>query len=450
MEEFQTPAENITASTSCPKVRQFATPVTSEDIENAIKTASPASTQKDTKYCARIWEDWVEHRAKSAGTAIPHLNNITLNELQHWLCSFVLEIRKKDGNEFPPNTLHHICCGIMRYIRINGIPGFDIFKDKEFAKFRTVLDSEMKRLQGAGIGTAHKKADPITFEEEELLWSKGILGGDTPISLLNTMFYMNGLYFALRGGKEHRNLRYDPPQIHLVELPGARPFLEYREDISKNHPGGLKGRKIKPKIVVHHSNVEKPERCFVRLYNGLCPRNRPKHAYYLQPLQKPTAKCWYSVTPVGHCKLDRTIHRLCEEAGIKGYRTNHSLRATAATRLHQSGCEEQQIMERTGHRSVEAVRSYKRTSNEQQENISDILNNGCPKRPCNALVPLGQNAVVPQPEEMNPCNALIAETREVNNSALQVSSMSVEYGSTTAAPVFNISSCTSVNFNYYK
>ena len=33
-------------------------------------------------------------------------------------------------------------------------------------------------------------------------------------------------------------------------------------------------------------------------------------------------------------------------------------------------------MERTGHRSIEAVRSYKRTSKEQLEKVSDILNNG--------------------------------------------------------------------------
>ena len=85
---------------------------------------------------------------------------------------------------------------------------------------------------------------------------------------------------------------------------------------------------------------------------------------------------WYTNQPLGHCTLDSTVKRMCEQAGIPGYRTNHSLRATAATRLHQSGCvEEQEIMQRTGHRSIEAVRSYKWTSSEQLEQVSDILNN---------------------------------------------------------------------------
>ena len=44
-----------------------------------------------------------------------------------------------------------------------------------------------------------------------------------------------------------------------------------------------------------------------------------------------------------------------------------------ATRLYQAGVDEQLIMERTGHHGVDGVRSYKRTNQEQQENLSDIL-----------------------------------------------------------------------------
>ena len=71
--------------------------------------------------------------------------------------------------------------------------------------------------------------------------------------------------------------------------------------------------------------------------------------------------------------LNQTVARLCSEAGIGGYRTNHSLRATAATRLCQAGVDEQLIMERTGHHSLEGVRSYKHTSGSQKEAVSDLL-----------------------------------------------------------------------------
>ena len=58
---------------------------------------------------------------------------------------------------------------------------------------------------------------------------------------------------------------------------------------------------------------------------------------------------------------------------------HHSLRATAATRLYQAGVHEQLVMERTGHRSLEGVRLYKRTSDEQREALSDILNKKEPR-----------------------------------------------------------------------
>ena len=189
---------------------------------------------------------------------------------------------------------------------------------------------------------------------------------------------MNGLYFALRSGDEHRNLRHDPCQIKMVEKPGERPYLEYKEDISKNHPGGIKGRKVKPKVVKHHANTDDPSRCFVRLfkrYISLCPPDSPPGSFYLNPLRKPRNSCWYSTTPVGRNKLAKAVSNMCKTGGIHGYKTNHSLHATAATRLYASGIDEQLVMERTGHRSIEGVRSYKRTSMEQLEEVSDILSN---------------------------------------------------------------------------
>ena len=61
---------------------------------------------------------------------------------------------------------------------------------------------------------------------------------------------------------------------------------------------------------------------------------------------------WFGTTPIGHNTLSKTVKRLCDSAGIGGFKTNHSLRVTSATRLFQSGVDEQLIMGRTGHRSI--------------------------------------------------------------------------------------------------
>ena len=55
---------------------------------------------------------------------------------------------------------------------------------------------------------------------------------------------------------------------------------------------------------------------------------------------------------------------ICSAAGICGYIP------ITPCRLYHQGINEQLIMERTGHHSIEGVRSYKRT---EEENISNLL-----------------------------------------------------------------------------
>ncbi len=118
--------------------------------------------------------------------------------------------------------------------------------------------------------------------------------------------------------------------------------------------------------------------------------------------------------------LEGTVARLCRTAGISGYKTNHSLRATTATRLYHAGVDEQLVMERTGHRSLEGVRSYKRTSVPQQEGLSDILN--------------GNSSALAIPTSSN---SVQFSQQSLNNVAVQVN----------RPPVFNFQSC-SVTINY--
>ena len=359
-----------------PHPKRFALPQTEDDILRGRDAGIPETTKKDTRYCVSIWDAWSKEREQTTHTHIPSLSTMTVAQLSHWMTRFVLEARKKNGDPYPPNSLHHIVTGLMRHLRWSGRV-IDFFKDSNFIEFRASLDSEMKRLQSTGLGSVKRQAEVITEEDEETLWRKGLLGDHTPQVLLDSIVYYCGLHFALRSGKEHRQLRHFPCQIELVETAGQRSFLRYTEDQSKNHQGGLRARKVKHKVVIQHENTEDPKHCFVRLfkrYRQLCPANTPSHAFYLQPSRRPTSSCWYSNRPLGHTTLSKTISRICKRAGISGYKTNHSLRATSTTRLYQSGVDEQLVMERTGHRSIEGVRSYKRTSDSQREVLSNILN----------------------------------------------------------------------------
>ena len=436
--EILSPVASTCESSSNPKQHavssRFAEPKTNSEVLEAQKNAVPKKTRQDTEYCIRVFESWRTNR-NSSGSSVASLEEIDKQSLSYWLARFVLEARKVDGTEYPPNTLHHIVCGIMRHMRSTTMPGVDFYSDSEFAHLKCSLDAEMKRLQSMGLGSSHKQAEPLTNEDEEQLWEKKILGGHNPQSLLKTMVFMNGLYFALRSGDEHRNLRHSPCQIQIVQKNDERPYLLYTEDISKNHPGGIKGRKVKPKVVKHYANTENPDRCFVRLfekYRSLCPSNAPAGAFYLTPLKKPKSNCWYTTVPIGRNKLSKAVADMCKEGGIMGYKTNHSLRATAATRLYESGIDEQLVMERTGHRSIEGVRSYKRTTNKQTEAVSDILS----KRQCREVA-----ISEPTRNKDNVCS-LPESTVTSNTMAISLPSYTSKSGA------FYFSSCTNVNINF--
>ena len=168
----------------------------------------------------------------------------------------------------------------------------------------------MKTKAKDNIGGAKKQALPITEDEENILWSSGVLGGDTPQKLLYTVFYLIGLHFALRGGIEHRNLRRgDRSQLAVCQDEHGK-FLCYTEDTSKTNQGGLKHRKVPKKCVQAYENKEFPDRCIVKYYEkyvSKCPDVKLCDAFYLRPLCKPTENQWYSAQPLGRHKLTNVV-----------------------------------------------------------------------------------------------------------------------------------------------
>ena len=89
-----------------------------------------------------------------------------------------------------------------------------------------------------------------------------------------------------------------------------------------------------------------------------------------------------------------------KSAGVPGYFTNHSLRVTAATRLYDAQVDEATIMERTGHRSTDGVRAYKRASEKLKELSSNVLNQ-CEKKP-KVEDSLKPHLATTEPENMKP------------------------------------------------
>ncbi len=101
-----------------------------------------------------------------------------------------------------------------------------------------------------------KKVEVITINAEDQMWTSNTLGESTEKQVVETLVYLFGLHFALRGGKEHRRLRCVNPQVVLKYDDKGKKYLEYIEDVSKTNAGGLNHRKTKPKLTRAYENAD--------------------------------------------------------------------------------------------------------------------------------------------------------------------------------------------------
>ena len=148
----------------------FVQPKFDSEAQQARFSTVPIWTQKDTAWCINIWKHWREARNSTVLEKVPSvICMVSPQQLQHYLSCFVLEARKKDGTEYHPDTLYHIVCDVIQFLRENGQPEVEFFKVHIYDDFRSTLDSRMKRLKQAGMGSCKCQAEPLTEEEEEVL-----------------------------------------------------------------------------------------------------------------------------------------------------------------------------------------------------------------------------------------------------------------------------------------
>ena len=170
---------------------------------------------------------------------------------------------------------------------------------------------------------------------------------------------------CLRGGEEHRNLKHS----QFVEIKGG---YRYVERGSKTFRGGFSQLHLNAKSVVLYDDADAGVQCYcslLRLYLSKLPSDTTS-AFYLHPVKSaPKADKWYCNSPVGRNRLATMVKHMCEQAGLKP-KTNHPLRATGATTLFNAGVPEKLVQEVTGHRSIECLRRYEKTSEQHKRAVS--------------------------------------------------------------------------------
>jgi hypothetical protein len=205
----------------------------------------------------------------------------------------VVELRNENGEFYTPNNLMQIACGLQRHLRENGYADLNLSTDALYKSFCDSLDSQMKGLSSEGISVHVKKAEPFSYDEEEMLRQKGALGTDEPEKLLNTLLFLIGKCFCIRGGEEHRALQ--PSQFTVIPATNSeREKLQFTGFVDKTHQGDLNHRQLGARFVEHHASEVNEERCVVHVfkkYMTKCDKNSPFDVLYLKPKKSETRRC---------------------------------------------------------------------------------------------------------------------------------------------------------------
>lgn len=84
----------------------FAAPITEDKISATKASAIPAKTLADTKYCIGMWKEWHSYQLTKYGVTISPLMELPKADLVNHLTHFTFKVRKKDGSELTPDSLH--------------------------------------------------------------------------------------------------------------------------------------------------------------------------------------------------------------------------------------------------------------------------------------------------------------------------------------------------------
>ena len=146
------------------KTSRFAAPISDAELSSFTKPFTPLSTQKNTRWCIKVFNDWAAGRNTHEGVEkIPvgflELPDCACNTavLNKWLTKFVLEGTRR--RPCPPDTIYVLLCGLYRYIQSlfgESVPNFLSRKNLAFKELNAATDRHYRDLRASGVGTEKK------------------------------------------------------------------------------------------------------------------------------------------------------------------------------------------------------------------------------------------------------------------------------------------------------
>jgi hypothetical protein len=111
-----------------------------------------------------------------------------------------------------------------------------------------------------GKGNKPNKAQPLTDDEVDKLYTRGQMGMHNPDALLRMLWFQNTVHFGMHTVTEHVNMKWE--EVALCKTNTGTEYLQYSERVTKarteSNPGNT--RDVTQQF---WSNLEKSDRCHV-------------------------------------------------------------------------------------------------------------------------------------------------------------------------------------------
>ena len=346
-----------------------------DEVKQFIKNQEKINTRRSTERDVKNFHNWLlsEHMDMRDCAEIP------ASELNKYLASFIINVRRQDGLEYEPDSLTNIKHSINRYLKERECT-FTLF-DRDFNLFQEALKAKRVELTKQGKGNRPNASEPLSREEQEKCWEMGIFGNIDASTLQFTVWFLMTIHFGFRGRDEHRKLCWGDVQL-INETDGSESLIVSKARGSKTRDGAdpthTDRHRTTPKCVAIGGN-----RCLINLYKQYRD-SRPAEAckddspFYIQAIPinriKTGETVIYYATPMGKNTLGKLLKNACEKANIPGRKTNHGARKTCVKMLKNAGIDDRKIIKITRHKDPNSLRPYDdELSSEDHKKMSQIL-----------------------------------------------------------------------------
>lgn len=245
-------------------------------------------------------------------------------ELDKYLSSFFLVIKKTDGSEYEPCSLRAMLASIERYLRQKNYPA-SLTRDSEFSQMRNVLKLKQQMLRSLGKGqksvaevsqTACVREGKITH-----LFQSHEMGPYNPNSVLFSLCFFFCMYLKLRKSTEHKKLLWG--DIILCQDYNNREYLTFSPQmLSRIHSSHRLNHRLANARV--WAEPEVPERDPVALYKFYAQKrpltmSQPYAPFYLglNVVSPQAGQSWYRPAAMGINKLNEMVRQIRDLTGLK-------------------------------------------------------------------------------------------------------------------------------------